>query len=282
MLFLDSHSPMDLFVTLGNFATRAKAFAMRNPEILHWKHRPKPVNLQLQMPAKERLAHTLLCFLIAKQVGTVVSSDDVGVPRKPTGFTESASAKKDAAGAPPPTFTMEETRYDCFLTGLLTAVMFCRSLTAAQRAEVDRLLSLLIYASTDMAWMRRAFPWLELDDDRLSCASAGTGSQDGDQHRGRSRQDSVVDSPSHTHRSLTRGSLLKRALTTMTDERAQNDKDAALRRKLVTNSGGAGRGNSLLLFELQQIWLGWLSTACGEIVPASCSERKGKSGIAKR
>merc|ERR1719326_1212766 len=102
---------------------------MKHAEMLHWKHRPKPVNMHLQMSGVERLAHTLLCLLIAKQVGTVVSNQDDKVARKPTGITQSANAKKNAAGAPPPTFTMNETHYDRFLSGLLSALIFCRVLT---------------------------------------------------------------------------------------------------------------------------------------------------------
>ncbi|CAE8587974.1 unnamed protein product [Polarella glacialis] len=153
LLFLDSRSVLDMLTTIASLAVRASSFAARNSECLHWKYRPKPVHAHLQAPAVERLAQTLLCLMIAKQVGT---PDEALLL---SGTADSAIAQG---------FTMEETRSDRLLATLLTAVIFCRNLTQAQRAEVDRLLSLLVLASSDKACMKRAFPWLDLDDGRKS------------------------------------------------------------------------------------------------------------------
>ncbi|CAE8720081.1 unnamed protein product, partial [Polarella glacialis] len=200
LLFLDSRSVLDMLATIASLAVRASSFAARNSECLHWKYRPKPVHAHLQAPAVERLAQTLLCLMIAKQVGT---PDEALLL---SGTADSAIAQG---------FTMEETRSDRLLATLLTAVIFCRNLTQAQRAEVDRLLSLLVLASSDKACMKRAFPWLDLDDGRKSILPQRSGDQ-------------------NAH-----GLLL---------------------------FGQAEWGSSLLLFKLQQVWLGWLACAGEEEV----------------
>jgi len=284
LLFLDSRGPLDMFATLHGLAARAAAYATRHAEHLHWKHRPKPVHVHLQMPVAERLAHALLCLLIAKQVGTVVSSEDDKVARKPTGTTApGANAAATGTGAPAPTFTMEETRHDRFLSGLLTAVVYCRTLTTVQRAEVDRLLALLVFASMDLAWMRRAFPWLELDDNRMSVFAAGAGNHS---ERGESEGRTVGQRISATTADLhAAGDTLGReslSLESSLPSQDVPDRETAgrlLRRsradvgtKLLASAGRVGCGASLVLFQLQQIWIGWLATAGGEAAPPAAAD----------
>eukprot|EP00435_Cladocopium_sp_Y103_P061725 s740_g23.t1 len=144
LLFLGCEGVLDIMATLSNLTVRAAAFANLYPECLHWKYRPKPVHLHLHAATVERLAQSLLCFMIMKQIGEKAD--------------ESSVRHRASAG---------------WLCSLLTAVIFCRCLTAPQRKEVDRLLQLLILAAADSGSMARAFPWLELDDDRKTTLPLG-------------------------------------------------------------------------------------------------------------
>ncbi|CAJ1358578.1 unnamed protein product [Effrenium voratum] len=136
LLFLGCQGVLDVMATLSNLAVRASAFATEYPECLHWKYRPKPVHLHLHASNIERLAQSLLCFMIMKQMG---QAGDEAIDRR-----------------------------NRRLCALLSAVLFCRTLTHQQRKELDRLLGLLILAASGTGSMARAFPWLELDDDRKS------------------------------------------------------------------------------------------------------------------
>ncbi|CAK9067717.1 Hypothetical protein SCF082_LOCUS34225, partial [Durusdinium trenchii] len=140
LLFLGCEGVLDIMATLSNLALRATAFATAYPECLHWKYRPKPIHLHLHAASIDRLAQSLLCFLIMKQLGE--KADETGKRHR-------------------------------WLCSLLTAVIFCRTLTTPQRKEVDRLLKLLILASADTGSWSRTFPWLELDDDRKTTLPMG-------------------------------------------------------------------------------------------------------------
>lgn len=211
LLMLDFQGVLDLLATLQALATRSTAFAQRNSECLHWKYRPKQVHVHIQAASAQRLAHALLCFMIAKQVGVVMAADAYGTPSSPS-------------------FIMEETAHDRFLCTLLTAVLFCRTLTAAQRAEVDRLLTLLVFAATDEDYLHRAFPWLHLDDGRKADRSP---------KGARTRSSAASD-----------GAKARRSGSWRADAREH-----------CVVLGGAAWGTPLLLFRLQNVWLGWLSTS---------------------
>eukprot|EP00930_Biecheleria_cincta_P014790 TRINITY_DN12577_c1_g1_i1.p1 TRINITY_DN12577_c1_g1~~TRINITY_DN12577_c1_g1_i1.p1 ORF type:complete len:2024 (+),score=331.07 TRINITY_DN12577_c1_g1_i1:173-6244(+) len=207
LLFLDARHVLDVLSTMSALAQRSAAFAHRNAECLHWKYRPKPVHVNMQAPVVERLAHAILCLLVARQIGERTANPGPKAEKKRT--TD---------------FTMEETHHDRSCCSLLTGLIFCRTLTRAQGAEVDRMLSLLVLASKDMDYMRRTFPWLELDDGEKSMPLAATSEESAPGPR--------VGS----------------------DESGQNE---------GTGFGGSQQswGHSVLLFKLQQVWLGWLAAS---------------------
>eukprot|EP00913_Durusdinium_trenchii_P035055 g32792.t1 len=88
---------LDIMATLSNLALRATAFATAYPECLHWKYRPKPIHLHLHAASIDRLAQSLLCFLIMKQLGE--KADETGKRHRRWGKREgkrffSADAEK--------------------------------------------------------------------------------------------------------------------------------------------------------------------------------------------
>ncbi|CAJ1410631.1 unnamed protein product [Effrenium voratum] len=214
LLFLGCQGVLDVMATLSNLAVRASAFATEYPECLHWKYRPKPVHLHLHASNIERLAQSLLCFMIMKQMG---QAGDEAIDRR-----------------------------NRRLCALLSAVLFCRTLTHQQRKELDRLLGLLILAASGTGSMARAFPWLELDDDRKSTLPMGSVSKS--EKFGEKRNEHFSDDGLPDWRA-------EELLTHLQEPNADAD-------------GEDTQETSHLLFHLQQVWIGWLSSggqkACEE------------------
>jgi len=226
LLFLGCQGVLDIMATLSNLAVRAAAFATTYPECLHWKYRPKPVHLHLHAATVERLAQSLLCFMIMKQIGE--KADEASVRHR-------------------------------WLCSLLTAVLFCRNLTTPQRQEVDRLLQLLILAAADPGSMTRAFPWLELDDDRKTTLPMGKMGADVSKGEASTSREQHEDEGSDWRR--------------VQDQLQEIQEEGVVDDDLDTKPQGATEAttdlkpeslenfsSSHLLFHLQQVWLGWLAS----------------------
>eukprot|EP00931_Biecheleriopsis_adriatica_P086537 TRINITY_DN61186_c0_g1_i1.p1 TRINITY_DN61186_c0_g1~~TRINITY_DN61186_c0_g1_i1.p1 ORF type:complete len:1969 (-),score=373.64 TRINITY_DN61186_c0_g1_i1:48-5954(-) len=226
LLFLDSRGVLDVLATMTGLGERASAFAMQNAECIHWKYRPKPVNIHLQAPCVERVAHAMVCLMIAKQVGEEIRTG--GSP------SFSATAKKS---------TMKESARDRSLCALFTGVVFCRMLTPKQRSEVDRILCLLILASSDESFMKHAFPWLELDD-------------------------GLHQATKHDEE------LYAEAFAASEKDADPDTPEIWLHTNSITRPGRSW-GTSLLLFRLQQVWLGWLATSGGHLAGEAEKARAG-------
>jgi hypothetical protein len=219
LLFLECGGLLDFLSTTHNLAIRATTFAARNPQLLHWKNRPKPVRTHLQVPSAERLAHQLLLLAIAKQIGRADSED---------------YPQRDALHPP------RETEGDRFLCLLLVSLLFHRTLSGEQRAEVDRVLTLLIFVSSNPGKFQQLFPWIEFVDHWDAWEGRVTEGQYRADKGPRRRSTAVTFSE-------------KAHSTQEHPEVPLGPKDAPF-----------------LLFHLRQIWLGWLGAHCsgtnGEIV----------------
>lgn len=225
LLFLGCEGVLDIMATLSNLTVRAAAFANLYPECLHWKYRPKPVHLHLHAATVERLAQSLLCFMIMKQIGE--KADESSVRHR-------------------------------WLCSLLTAVIFCRCLTAPQRKEVDRLLQLLILAAGDSGSMSRAFPWLELDDDRKTTLPMGKMGAEGT---------SKSDLSTSREPREEEGSDWRRV-----QDQLQEIEEEGLVDDLKAPGAEENFTSSHLLFQLQQVWLGWLGSASQEVSEENARE----------